>query len=67
MQKQPPEFSRASTVARRIGPDTRTVIAAAERGELPGLVPIRIGRLVMFRTEAVERFLAGAAQQGSAA
>lgn len=67
MQKQTPEFIRASTAARRIGPDTRTVIAAAERGELPGLVPIRIGKMVMFRSDAVAAFLAGAGKQGSAA
>lgn len=60
MQKHPPEFIRASATARRIGVDTRTVLAAAERGELPGLVPVRIGKLTFFNAAAVAAFVAGA-------
>ena len=65
--KPHPELTRASATARRFGSSTRTVIGAAERGELGDLVPIKIGKLTFFSTAAVERFLAGAAQQGGAA
>ena len=68
MTKTPPVLIRASAAARRIGTSTRTVLAAAERGELPGLVPVQIGKLKFFSAAAVDSFLAGAtAQQGSAA
>ena len=67
MTKKPPELVRASATARRMGASTRTLVAAAERGELPGLVPVQIGKLKFFRADAVESFLAGAtAQQGAA-
>ena len=64
--KPTPVFIRASVTARRAGTDTRTLIAAAERGELPGLVPVQIGKLVFFRTAAVESFLASGEKQGGA-
>ena len=68
MPKTPPVLIRASAAARRFGSSTRTVVAAAERGELPGLVPVKIGKLTFFNAAAVDSFLAGAtAQQGSAA
>lgn len=68
MPKTPPVLIRASAAARRFGSSTRTVVASAERGELAGITPVRIGKLTFFSAAAVERFLAGAtAQQGSAA
>ena len=61
MPKIPPVLVRASATARRFGSSTRTVIAAAERGELAGLVPVKIGKLTFFNAAAVQAFLDGAA------
>ena len=66
MTKSPSVFTRASVTARRAGIDTRTLVSAAERGELPGLIPVQIGNLVFFRTAAVESFLASGEKQGGA-
>lgn len=67
MPKTPPVLIRATAVARRFGSTPRTVIGAAERGELAGITPVRIGKLTFFSAAAVEAFLAGAAgAQGSA-
>lgn len=68
MTKTPPVLIRATVAARRMATTARTLIAAAERGEMPGLVPVKIGKLTFFSADAVDAFLAGAtAQIGGAA
>ena len=59
--KPPPVLIRATAVARRFGSTPRTVISAAERGALGGLVPVKIGKLTFFSAAAVEAFIDSAA------
>ena len=56
MKKISPEFVPVHIVAKRIGVDPRTLIAAALREELP-IHAIYIGTKVMFRADDVTRWL----------
>lgn len=61
MTQKTPEFTQHAAFARRVGLDSRTLTAAIARGELPGITPVRIGKACLYRTAAVEAFLAGTA------